>query len=68
MPALMQHINEGKPSTVPGVETFVQQAIANLEMAHDAIIEAEWYKHTTQTKNEMKGKPSKLKISYISPW
>jgi hypothetical protein len=40
MPVLMQHIDEGKRSPMPGVKTFVQQAIANLEMAHDAIIES----------------------------
>jgi hypothetical protein len=28
------------PSPMPGVKTFVQEAIANLEMAHDAIIES----------------------------
>ena len=40
MPMLMQYINEGRPSTTPGVRMFVQQAISNLEMAHDAIIES----------------------------
>ena len=41
MPMLMQHINEERPSIMPGVRTFVQQAISNLEMAHDAIIESQ---------------------------
>ena len=36
----MQYIDEEKPSTMPGVKTFVQQAITDLEMAHDAIIES----------------------------
>jgi hypothetical protein len=40
MPVLMQCINEGKSLTTSGVRTFVQNAIHNLEMAHDAIIES----------------------------
>ena len=40
MPILMQCIKEGKPSIALGVRTFIQQAIQNLEMAHDAIIES----------------------------
>ena len=39
MPVITQQIKEGKPSTAPGVKSFVQQVIKNLEMAHDAIIE-----------------------------
>ena len=52
----MQHINEGKPSTVPGVKTFIQQAIANLEMAHDTIIESQVVQtyHANRTGNEGK--------------
>ena len=41
MPMLMQHIKEGRPSTTPEVRTFVQQAISNLEMVHDIIIESQ---------------------------
>ena len=41
MPIITQWIKEGKPSTVPEVKSFVQQAIQNLEMAHDAIIESQ---------------------------
>jgi integrase-like protein len=40
MPMIMQRIQEGTPSVAPGIRTFVQQAIMNLEMAHDAIIES----------------------------
>ena len=40
MPIITQRIKEGKSSTAPGVKLFVQQAIQNLEMAHDAIIES----------------------------
>ena len=41
MPVLMQHIKEGKPSIALGIRTFVQQAIQNIEMVHDAIIESQ---------------------------
>ena len=41
MPMLMQRIKEGRPSTTPEVRTFVQQAISNLKMAHDIIIESQ---------------------------
>jgi hypothetical protein len=56
MPMLMQRIDEGKPSTTPGVKTFVQQAIANLEMAHDAIIESRVVQtyHANKKRNEGK--------------
>jgi hypothetical protein len=40
MPVLMQCVNKGKSSIMPGMRTFVQNAIHNLKMAHDAIIES----------------------------
>ena len=54
MPMLMQCINEGRPLTALGVRTFIQQAIVNLGMAHDAIIESQVVQthHTNKKWNE----------------
>ena len=67
MPVLMQHINEGKSSTTPGVKAFVQQAIMNLEIAHDTIIESQVMQTYHANRKQNEGKPSKLEILYISP-
>ena len=40
MPRIMECVGKGKPSEAPGVQTFVHQALENLAMAHDAIIES----------------------------
>ena len=37
---MMSHVDKGRTSSPPEVETFVQQALENLVMAHDAIIES----------------------------
>ena len=46
----------GKPLTAPRVKSFVQQAIQNLEMAHDAIIESQVVQvyHTNKKRKEGK--------------
>ena len=40
MPIMMSQVNKGITLSPPGVETFVQQVLNNLAMAHDAIIES----------------------------
>ena len=40
MPVMMSHMEKGVTLLPLGVETFVQQALENLAMAHDAIIES----------------------------
>ena len=56
MPVITHQIKEGKLSTAPGVKSFVQQAIQNLEMAHDAIIESRVVQayHTNKKRKEGK--------------
>ena len=56
MSIITQQIKEGKPLTAPGVKLFVQQAIQNLEMAHDAIIESQVVQayHTNKKRKEGK--------------
>ena len=60
MPRIMEHVGEGKPSEAPGVKMFVHQALENLAMAHDAIIES----RITQTyhTNKRKGVAPKFEV------
>ena len=37
---MMSHMDKGRTSSPPGVETFIQQVLENLAMAHNAIIES----------------------------
>ena len=40
MPEMMSRMDKGRTSSPPGVETFIQQALENLAMVHDTIIES----------------------------
>ena len=40
MPVMMSRMEKGVTLLPPGVETFVRQALENLAMAHDTIIES----------------------------
>ena len=56
MPIITQQIKEGTFLTAPGVKFFVQQAIQNLEMAHDAIIESQVVQAYHANKKRKEGK------------
>ena len=60
MPRIMECVGEGKPSEAPGVKMFVHQALKNLAMAHDTIIES----RITQTyhTNKRKGVAPKFEV------
>ena len=67
MPIITQRIKEGKPSTAPGVKSFVQQAIQNLEMAHDAIIESRVVQTYHANKKRKEGKTLQIgDLVYLS--
>ena len=60
IPRIMEHVGKGKPSEAPGVQTFMHQALENLAMVHDTIIEsriAQTY-HT----NKRKGVAPKFEV------
>jgi hypothetical protein len=67
MPILMQRIDEGKPSTTPGVRIFVPNAIHNLEMAHDAIIKSRVTQAYHANKKRKEGKTLQTRdLVYLS--
>jgi len=60
MPKMMEHVGEEKPSEAPGVKAFMHQALENLAMAHDAIIESRVAQ--TYHMNKSKGVPPKFEV------
>ena len=60
MPVMMSHMEKGVTLSPPGVETFVRQALENLAMAHDAIIESRIGQ--TYYANKRKGTAPKFEV------
>ena len=60
MPRIMECVGDRKPSEAPGVQTFVRQALENLVMAHNTIIES-WIAQAYHA-NKRKGVAPKFEV------
>ena len=60
MPRIMERVGDRKPSEAPGVQTFVCQALKNLVMAHNTIIES-WIAQAYHA-NKRKGVAPKFEV------